>query len=143
MRQKKLLVSLIVLCSILFINMGKIDKFQEKEKNTNYLVTFIELGSVRCIPCKKMEPILESIRNKYPEDVKVIFYDVWTEKGEPYATKYKVKKIPTQVFLDKEGKEYFRHEGFLPEEDVLKVMKLKGIEKKKLVSFRKPEYQKL
>ena len=129
MGQKKLLVSLIVLCSILFINMGEIDKFQEKEKNTNYLVTFIELGSVRCIPCKKMEPIPESIRNKYPEDVKVIFYDVWTEKGEPYATKYNVNKIPTQVFLDKEGKEYFRHVGFLPEEDILKVLKLKEVKK--------------
>ena len=127
MRQKKILVSLIVLCSLLFMNMGEINKFQEKDPN--YLVTFIELGSVRCIPCKKMEPILESIRKKYPEDVKVVFHDVWTEKGEPYATKYKVKKIPTQVFLDKEGKEYFRHEGFLPEDDVLKVLRLKGVKK--------------
>jgi len=128
-KHKPTLITLILLSSLLFINMGEIDNFQEKEKDTNYLVTFIELGSVQCIPCKKMEPILESIRKKYPEDVNVVFHDVWTEKGEPYATKYKVKKIPTQVFLNKEGKEYFRHEGFLPEEDLLKVLKLKGVEK--------------
>ncbi|MCD6596564.1 MAG: thioredoxin family protein [Bacteroidales bacterium] len=129
MKHKFLLIILILLSAPLFMNMGEPISSKEKEKDANHLVTFIELGSVRCIPCKKMEPILKSIRKKYPEDVKVVFHDVWTEKGEPYATKYKVKKIPTQIFLDKEGKEYFRHEGFLPEDDVLKVLRLKGVKK--------------
>lgn len=96
----------------------------EKE---NYKVTFIELGSVRCIPCQKMQPIMKSIEEKYSKDVKVIFYDVWTPLGKPMAAKYNINLIPTQVFLDENGKEFFRHEGFFPEEELVKVLKSKGV----------------
>ena len=49
-------------------------------------VTFVELGSVNCIPCKQMQPIMKSIEEKYGDQVKVIFYDVWKEDQKKYAT---------------------------------------------------------
>lgn len=98
----------------------------EKEKPA-FKVTFIELGSVRCIPCQQMQPIMKSIEQKYPDQVKVVFYDVWTEAGAPYAQKYGIQAIPTQVFLDKDGKEYFRHVGYFPEEELVKVLQMKGV----------------
>jgi thioredoxin 1 len=91
-------------------------------------VTFIELGSVRCIPCKMMQPIMQEIEKEYGNQVKVIFYDVWTEEGMPYAEKYRIRVIPTQVFLDKDGNEYYRHEGFFPKEELVKILKMKGVE---------------
>ena len=90
-------------------------------------VTFIELGSVNCIPCKKMRPVMDSIEKKYSKQVKVVFHDVWTEAGAPYGQKYGIESIPTQVFLDVNGKEYFRHVGYFPEEDVVTVLKMKGV----------------
>ena len=101
----------------------------KKDEESTIKVTFIELGSVRCIPCKKMEAVLDSIRKKYPIDVKVIFYDVWTEEGKPFGKQYNVKSIPTQVFLDKNGKEYYRHVGYFPENELIKILKKKGVEK--------------
>lgn len=103
---------------------NKTDTTVEK---TKYKVTFIELGSVRCIPCKQMQPIMKSIEEKYGKQVKVVFYDVWTEAGAPYGKQYGIEAIPTQVFLDKDGKEYFRHLGFFPEEELVKVLKQKGV----------------
>ena len=100
---------------------------QEENKTASIKVTFIELGSVRCIPCKKMQPIMEEIKKEYEGQVKVIFYDVWTPEGRPYAAKYKIKLIPTQVFLDKDGNEYFRHVGFFPKEELVKILKQKGV----------------
>lgn len=91
------------------------------------LVTFIELGSVNCVPCKAMQPVMDSIRKKYPDQVSVVFYDVWTDQGQPYGRQYGIRVIPTQVFLDKDGKEYFRHEGFFPEEDLLKILAKGGV----------------
>lgn len=91
------------------------------------LVTFVEIGSVRCIPCKMMQPIIKQIEEEYKGQVKVVFHDVWTPEGEPYGRQYKVRVIPTQVFLDNEGNEYFRHEGFFPKDDLVAVLKQKGV----------------
>ena len=92
-------------------------------------VIFIELGSVNCIPCKMMQPIMDEIREEYPQQVEVIFYDVWTPEERQYAAEYGIRVIPTQVFLDSQGNEYFRHEGFLPKEQLLEILKQKGVER--------------
>jgi thioredoxin 1 len=76
-----------------------------------------------------MQPVMKSIEAKYGKDVKVVFYDVWTEAGAPYAKEYKIEAIPTQVFLDDTGKEYFRHVGFFPEEELVKILNQKGVKK--------------
>lgn len=102
------------------------DSSKSEKQGVKPLVTFVELGSVRCIPCKKMQPIMKEIEQEYASSVKVLFYDVWTEAGKPHAKEYGIRVIPTQVFLDKDGKEYFRHEGYFPKEDLVKVLKQKG-----------------
>ena len=94
-------------------------------------VTFVELGSVNCIPCKQMQPIMKSIEEKYGDQVKVIFYDVWKEDQKKYAQQYGIKLIPTQVFLDANGKEFHRHEGFYPEAEIDKILQGKGLKQKK------------
>lgn len=91
-------------------------------------VTFVELGSVKCIPCKMMQPIMEEIEKEYGDQVNVVFYDVWTDAGRPYAEKYGIRAIPTQVFLDENGAEYHRHQGFFPKEELVKVLKMKGVQ---------------
>lgn len=101
------------------------DKTPEKPKYP--IVTFIELGSVNCIPCKRMQPIMKSLEAKYGEQLKVIFYDVWKPEFKPKANEYKIKLIPTQVFLDYDGKEIHRHEGFYPEEEIDKFLASKGL----------------
>jgi len=101
---------------LLLFNLSSCSKV-EKPK-----ITFIELGSVKCKPCIRMQEVIKKVEEKYPTQVKTIFYDVWTKEGEPYAEKYHIDPIPTQVFLDKNGKEYFRHEGYFPFEELEKVL---------------------
>ena len=95
-----------------------------KKKETSE-VTFIELGSVRCIPCQKMQKVIKKVEEKYPAKVKTIFYDVWTDHGKKYADTYNIDLIPTQVFLDKNGNEYYRHEGYFEFDELEKVLKQK------------------
>lgn len=89
-------------------------------------ITFLELGSTTCIPCKQMEKVLESVREKYGDQIDVIFYDVKNEKE--ITKKYKIKMIPTQVFLDENGNEIHRHVGFYPEEKIDEFLKEQGLQ---------------
>jgi len=99
-----------------------------KQETRTIKVTFIELGSIKCIPCKMMQPIMKEIEEEYKGQVKVVFYDVRTSEGKPYARKYGIRVIPTQVFLNKDGTEYFRHEGFFAKDELIKVLKKQGVE---------------
>jgi len=92
-----------------------------------FKVTFIEIGADRCIPCKKMQPIMKEIAAEFAEDVQVVFYDVWKDP-EP-GRKYGIQLIPTQVFVDADGKEVYRHVGFFPKEELVAVLVKQGAKK--------------
>ena len=92
---------------------------------SKHKVTFIELGADRCIPCKTMQPIMKEIAKEYADKIQVVFYDVW--KDPRPARKYRIQLIPTQVFIDQNGKEIFRNVGYFPKAEILKMLKEKGI----------------
>ena len=75
------------------------------------IVTLVDLGAKTCIPCKMMEPILEELNKDYQGRAEVIFIDVHEkpEQAKPFA----LMAIPTQIVYDRQGKEVFRHVGFL------------------------------
>jgi len=104
------------------------EKAQETKENKRAKVTFVELGSVNCIPCKQMQPVMEAIEKKYGDGIEVIFYDVWKPEQKKYAQEYGIKLIPTQVFLDEKGNEFFRHEGFFPEAEIDKILQSRGLQ---------------
>lgn len=131
------LLYLIIIVAFLFSQLNGQGKVKtEIKKIAKPKITFIELGSVNCIPCKAMQPIMKSVEKKYSEQLKVIFYDVWKEDQRQYAEKYGIRLIPTQVFLDDKGKEIFRHEGFFAEAELDKFLQSKGL-KIKVVDEKK------
>ena len=101
--------------------------FSDNNPEKKPLITFVELGSVNCIPCRKMQPVMKAIEKKYSKQIKVIFYDVWKPEQRKYADEYGIRLIPTQVFLDKKGKEIFRHEGFFPEDEIDELLQKQGL----------------
>lgn len=89
------------------------------------LPKLVDLGADKCVPCKKMAPILEELKKDYAGRMEVEFIDVW--KNEKAAKEYKIKLIPTQIFYGADGKELFRHEGFFGKEDILAKWKELGV----------------
>ncbi|MBU2494784.1 MAG: thioredoxin family protein [Bacteroidetes bacterium] len=128
---QKLLTAVLIL---VFLSNGCEAQSGKEIKETKEIVkakvTFVELGSVNCIPCKQMQPVMKAIEEKYGEQIKVVFYDVWKEDQKKYGQEYGIRLIPTQVFLDENGKEFHRHEGFYPEAEIDKVLQGKGLKAK-------------
>ncbi len=81
------------------------------------LPRLLDLGADKCIPCKRMAPILETMKEEFTGRLQVDFIDVWKNPNE--APKYQINTIPTQIFFDAQGKELWRHVGFISKEDIL------------------------
>ena len=91
----------------------------------NGLPMLIDLGAGTCIPCKEMVPVLAEVKEVYKDKAVVNVIDVNDYPEE--ANKYGIRVIPTQVFLDKDGKEFFRHEGFFSKEEIVEVFNKMGV----------------
>jgi thioredoxin 1 len=139
---KKQIIFMLVLCIVIgSLTIAQSKKYPKNKKpvtvlkDTNAvdlkpLVTFVELGSVNCIPCKAMQKVMKAVEEKYGKQINIIFYDVWTEEQAHYAKDYQIQLIPTQVFLDVNGKEIMRHEGFFPQKEIDTFLQSKGLKPK-------------
>lgn len=90
------------------------------------LPRLVDLGADKCIPCKTMAPILQSLKQDYAGRMDVEFIDVWKNAGA--GKQYGIKLIPTQIFFAANGRELFRHEGFYGREDILAKWRELGVE---------------
>ena len=90
-------------------------------------VTFVELGSDMCIPCKDMRPVMDDVQETFGDQIEIVFYDV--SEDEAPAREYGIQYIPTQVFLDEDGVEFHRHTGFYPQEEIEAMLVEHGLEK--------------
>lgn len=88
-------------------------------------IVMLELGSAGCIPCEQMKPVMEKLRTNYKGKLEVIFVDIRKEKET--GRRFGVSMIPTQVFIDKSGKEFHRHIGFYSYEEIVPVLKKAGL----------------
>jgi thioredoxin 1 len=106
------------------VNAAGVDNILQMAKRDGKIV-MLELGSVGCIPCEAMRPVMAKLSSTYKGKLEVIFVDVG--KDNKTARQFRVFGIPTQVFLDRNGKEFHRHVGFYAYDEIVPVLKKAGI----------------
>jgi thioredoxin 1 len=89
------------------------------------MVTMIDLGAKKCIPCKMMAPILVKMEKVYKGKAAVVFIDVWEHPEQ--AQRFGIRAIPTQLFFDKNSKEVYRHTGFMSEKAIVEQLDKMGV----------------
>ena len=115
-----LLVLLLSSCS----SASDLDSALNKAKAEGRIV-MLELGSVGCIPCEQMKPVMAKLSDTHKSKLDAIFIEV--KRDSKTGRRFGVYAIPVQVFLDKNGKEFHRHVGFYSYEEISAMLKKNGI----------------
>ncbi len=89
------------------------------------MVTMVDIGATECIPCKMMAPIMAELEKEYKGKAAILFIDVW--KNREQGPRFGLRAIPTQIFYDKDGKEVYRHEGFLDKKIIVDKLQKLGV----------------
>lgn len=97
-----------------------VDSLYNYSKNgQSYEVTLLEFGSTGCVICKKMEPVLDEIRNNEKIKTNVVFLHIMQQENLPLMKYYGISAVPMQILLDNEGNEFFRNYGFISAEELI------------------------
>jgi thioredoxin 1 len=72
-----------------------------------------------CGPCKMMKPILEDLKAKMGENVRIIKIDV--DKNPSIAAQYRIQGVPT-LMVFKQGQSKWRQSGVLSAAELQKVV---------------------
>lgn len=89
------------------------------------MVTMVDLGAKKCVPCKMMAPILEELEKEYTDRAAIIFIDVW--ENNQAGKQFGINTIPTQIFYDANGKEVLRHVGFFDKAGIVAELQKLGV----------------
>ena len=132
--RKKIKSLIIPVVACLLISAGFTVKASTSEEHEIFLknlpikgmVTMIDLGKKTCTQCKMMAPILEKLEKKYKGKAAIVFINLLDDPEQQY--RFKLKALPTQIFFTPEGKEIYRHTGFMSEKAIIEQLNKMGIE---------------
>ena len=80
-----------------------------KEKIGNGKPTVLSFGMSHCYSCLAMSKVFHEVMQEHPD---LQIYSIDSQKDRLISRDiYKLKEMPTQVFLDENGEEVFRHTG--------------------------------
>ena len=103
-----------------------LDRRFPKDVVQSPLPKLLDFGRGKCIPCKKMAPILQELSEEYKG--RVIIKIIEIDQDRELTEANNIRLIPTQIFFDSKNKEVFRHEGFMYKEEIKKVFEKMGVQ---------------
>lgn len=93
--------------------------FNYTKNGKDFQYTLLEFKSNSCSICKRMEPELEKVRQSKEANINVIVLNVMNQNSLNVMKYFGISAVPTQLLLDKNGREFFRNYGFIPARELI------------------------
>lgn len=108
-------------CNILdiFVYLGKNLKMTFQEIIQQNKLVLVDFFATWCGPCKAMSPILEELKEKVGDSVKIIKIDV--DKNQQVAANFSVRGVPTLI-LFKDGLQVWRESGVISAQQLAQII---------------------
>lgn len=90
------------------------EKFNEMINDEQ--LTLVDFFATWCGPCKMMHPILEQLKEKMRDDIRILKVDV--DKNEALSMQYRIQSVPT-LMLFKKGEILWRQSGAMSLNDLM------------------------
>jgi len=97
-------------------------QFTNTNNSKPFKISFVELGGYGCKACMRMDTVLAKIKTIYNDKINIQVVRVTDKENRKIAKYFGVNAIPTQIIIDKTGKEHFRHTGFLSVEELVEII---------------------
>lgn len=78
--------------------------------------TLAIFSAASCCGPDKMIPVRDALLKKYDKKINIVYIE--PKKEQILAARYGIRSIPSQIFYNDKGKEFFRHSGFYSEKDI-------------------------
>ena len=79
-------------------------------------LTLVDFFATWCGPCKMRHPILEQLKEKMGDDIRILKVDV--DKNEALSMQYRIQSVPT-LMLFKKGEMLWRQSGAMSLNDLM------------------------
>ena len=79
-------------------------------------LTLVDFFATWCGPCKMMHPILEQLKEKMGDDIRILKVDV--DKNEALSMQYRIQSVPTLMLFNK-GEMLWRQSGAMSLNDLM------------------------
>jgi len=130
MRLKKLFVLFLTVFGFSSVNalakepMLKATAFSQIKHKIGKEPIMMEFGATSCHSCQEMGRILYKIKEKYPQ-ANIYFINIYEDKDTAKA--FKIRMIPTQKYLDKDGTVVDTHMGGIEQDELEEKLKHLGV----------------